>query len=131
MSSIECPVGAVSSTTKALRPSLTMRENAWNTATSSVQGGLQVLQQQRLLLRVEVGRLGGHDLVDVALCLDLRVDAADLEARQVAFERAVQVCRGSVVLRCTVLPRCTRPMANAAAIVVLPTPPLPITMIKP
>jgi hypothetical protein len=31
-------VGAVSSTTKALRPSLTMREKAWKTATSSVQG---------------------------------------------------------------------------------------------
>ena len=41
-------------------------------------GRVQVLQQQRPLCRVELGRLGRHDLVDVALRLDLRVDAAHL-----------------------------------------------------
>ena len=56
-------------------------------------GGLQILQQQSLLLRVEPGRLRGHDLVDVAPRLDLRVDAAHLQPRQVALQGAGQVRR--------------------------------------
>ena len=57
-------------------------------------GRAQVLQQQRAPFLVEMGAARGHDLVDVALRLGLRVDAVDAQARQVPGHRHGQVGRG-------------------------------------
>jgi len=128
---IECPLGAVSSTTKALWPWLTMPENARKTATSSVQGDCRSSGSSACSAASSFGEPGRHDLVDAALRLVLRVDAAHVRSRHVAAQRSARWAAGSVAIRCTELLHWTSPMARAAATVVVPRPPLPITMISP
>lgn len=115
MSSRLWPVGAVSSTTKLLRASLTTRLKAWNTATSSVQGDCRSSSSRALPCSSSAFAARGHDFVDVGVGLGLGVDAAHLQS----FEKAVQrighvrggVGGGEVG---AVAARCTRPTASAS-----------------
>ena len=124
-------MGAVSSTTKALRASLTMRENAWNTATSSVQGDCRSSCSSAMPAASRSG-----DLAAITLAMYFSVSAlgsmrSTLRPGRLPSTVTRRWSAGSVVLRCTEWPRCTSPAAMAAATVVFPTPPLPITMMSP
>jgi hypothetical protein len=83
-------VGAVPSTTNALRASLTTRENAWKTDLLRTWR-LEVFQHQSPLLLIQIGTFGGHDLVDLALGLNNWVNPDDTKTFHSAVQYSSQV----------------------------------------
>lgn len=70
-------------------------------------------------------------MLAIAFGFIVRVDAADLKVLRLPFSVVLRCAAGSEVVRCTSNPMSASLTAMAAAIVVFPTPPLPISIIRP
>lgn len=88
----------------------------------------QILKQQRAPLFVEIGALRGHDLVDIAPRLFLRIDATYPQARQFASDSAGNM-RGRIgSAQVYGLAALNETDGQSRCEVVLPTPPMTMTM---